>query len=354
MNCKHLKMRSFTLFALLITLAATACSKGDNTFEYNDPYAVADFTIDGLTPDNFPFIDCSTSTSPLRDLVLFDLLGVKSYWGVDFLSGSTYRLYFELPEGMVPHSEEHVRFTERLLELRAYNGSHEAYVNLMDGVTDLIIDSRDISRNELKEAQEKGVEIETKPLAWDALVFIANPGNRVKSLSQEEIRDIYAGRISSWREVGGAAHGIHPYMRNADSGSQEKMETMVMQGTPMVDLPEMIGSVMMSPYTSIENDPWGIGYTPYYYCERMVGDLRRVKVLAVDGVYPNAATILNGAAGRKHDAYPYVSNIYAAIRKDAPADSYARQIYDWLSTPHAKDIVDESGYISMRSHKLPN
>lgn len=354
MNCKHLKMRSFTLFALLITLAATACSKGDNTFEYNDPYAVADFTIDGLTPDNFPYIDCSTSTSPLRDMVMFDLLGIKSYWGSDYIAGSTYHLYFDVPGHLVPNTEEYTRFVNRVYDLRAYSGSHEAYVNLMDGVTDLVIDSRDLSRNELKEAQEKGVEIETKPLAWDALVFIANPGNRVKSLSQEEIRDIYAGRISSWREVGGAAHGIHPYMRNADSGSQEKMETMVMQGTPMVDWPEMIGSAMLSPYISIEQDTWGIGYTPYYYCERMVGDLRRVKVLAVDGVYPNAATILNGAAGRKHDAYPYVSNIYAAIRKDAPADSYARQIYDWLSTPRAKDLVDGSGYISMRSHKLPN
>ena len=154
--------------------------------------------------------------------------------------------------------------------------------------------------------------------------------------------------------VGGTAHDISPYMRNANSGSQEKMEEMVMKGTPMLDLPEMIGSAMLSPYESIERDTWGIGYTPYYYCERMVGDLRRVKVLAVDGVYPNAGTILNGAAGRRNDAYPYVSNIYAAIRKDEPADSYARQIYDWLSTPRAKDIVDESGYISMRSHKIQN
>lgn len=346
-------MRRFALCALLTVLVA-GCHKPGTTFEFTDPYAVDDFSIPGLTVDNFPFIDCSTSTSPLRDMVLFHLLGVKCYWGTDYISGSTYRLYFDLPAGMVPNSEEHVRFIDRLLELRASNGSHGAYVNLMDGVTDLIIDSRDISRNELKEAQEKGVEIETKPLAWDALVFIVNPVNRVRSLSREEIRDIYAGRITNWGEVGGAAQEIHPYMRDADSGSQEKMETMVMQGTPMVDLPEMVGSVMESPYISIERDNSGIGYTPYYYCERMVGDLRQVKVLAVDGVYPNAATILNGAAGRERDAYPYFSNIYAAIRKDEPADSYARRIYEWLSTPRAKDIVDESGYISMRSHRLAN
>lgn len=348
-------MKRFILPLLICVLGANACCKNENeVFEYVDPYAVNDFSIPGLTIDNFPFIDCSTSTSPLRDLVLFDLLGIKSYWGMDFISGSMYQLYFELPAGIVPFTDEHVRFTDRLRELRVYNGSHDAYVNLIDGATHLIIDSRDISRDERQEAQEKGVEIETKPLAWDALVFIVNPNNRVKNLSQDQIRGIYSGRITSWRDVGGTAHDISPYMRNANSGSQEKMEEMVMKGTPMLDLPEMIGSAMLSPYESIERDTWGIGYTPYYYCERMVGDLRRVKVLAVDGVYPNAGTILNGAAGRRNDAYPYVSNIYAAIRKDEPADSYARQIYDWLSTPRAKDIVDESGYISMRSHKIQN
>ena len=53
---------------------------------------------------------------------------------------------------------------------------------------------------------------------------------------------------------------------------------------------------------------------------------------------------VNGEKG----AYPYFSNIYAAIRADEPDNSLSRQIYKWLSTPKAKDIIDESGYISMR------
>lgn len=347
-------MKHFIFVLSFCALGLTACVKEAEVFEYKDPYAVDDFSIPGLTLDNFPFIDCSTSTSPLRDLVMFDLLGIKSFWGTNFISGAIHQLYFELPDDIVPNTDKHIWFTDRLRELRVYNGSHEAYVNLIDGATHLIIDSRDMSRDERREAQEKGVEIETKPLAWDALVFIVNPANRVKNLSQDQIRGIYSGRIQSWREVGGAAHGISPYMRDANSGSQEKMEELVMRGTPMLDLPELIGGGMMSPYMSIEADAWGIGYTPYFYCERMVGDLRQVKVLSVDGVYPNAGTIINGAAGRKRNAYPFVSNIYAAIRKDEPADSYARRIYDWLSTPRAKDVVDESGYISMRSHEMRN
>ena len=180
-------------------------------------------------------------------------------------------------------------------------------------------------------------------------MFIVHPGNKVKSLTQEQIRKIYTGEITNWKQVGGEDHEIHPYTRDPDSGSQEKMETLVMGGQPTISLPEMLGTTMLSPYFSIEADEWGIGYTPYFFCDRMVGDLRSVSVLAVDGAFPTPGSILKGVQGMS-GGYPYFSNIYAAIRADEPADSFASQIYRWLSTPAAKDIIDASGYISLRNH----
>ena len=340
--------KHFTLLILGL-LAVAACGK-TNKYEYVDPDAEDDFTIEGLTWQDFPFIDCSTSTSPLRDMVMYTLLDIPYEWGINILSGSQYAVWYRLPEGMVQGSEEHIAFTNKLnYDLCRSSGSHGAYVNLIDGVSDVIIDSRDISRNEKQYAREKGVSIRTKPLAWDALVFIVHPGNKVKSLTQEQIRGIYTGKITNWKEVGGEDHKINAYTRDPDSGSQEKMETLVMQGEKMIDLPQMQLMTMMSPYFSIEADEWGIAYTPYYFCERMVADLRSVKVLAVDGASPTPETILNGVQGKK-DAYPYFSQIYAAVRANEPEQSVPSEIYRWLSTPTAKDIVDESGYISLRSH----
>ena len=325
-----------------------ACGKFDQPFV--DPNAEEDFRIDGLTLDNFPFMDCSTSTSPLRDMVMYHLLDIPYTWGFNVVSGSQYAVTFLLPEGVETGSEAHNKMADILnMRLRRSSGSHGAYVNLIDGTTGVIIDSRDISRNESQYARQAGVTVETKPLAWDALVFIVHPSNKVKSLTQGQIRDIYTGKVTNWRQVGGADHEIHAYTRDPDSGSQEKMETLVMQGQKMLDLPEMQGNTMLSPYISIETDEWGIAYTPYYFCERMVGDLRNVKVLAVDGTSPTPRSIMNAVNGQKKDAYPFYSHIYAAIRSDAPADSFERQIYRWLSTPKAKDIIDESGYISLRS-----
>jgi phosphate transport system substrate-binding protein len=342
-------MRRYGYFLFLILWTVAAC-KGPLGFDFEDPDAVEDFEIAGLTLDNFPFIDCSTSTSPLRDMVMYTLLDIPYTWGLDIVSGSQYAIWYQLPEGMVQGSDEHRAFTNKLnSDLGRSSGSHGAYVNLIDGVSGVIIDSRDISRNESQYAREKGVTVKTKPLAWDALVFIVHPSNKVKSLTQEQIRKIYTGKITNWKQVGGEDHEIHPYTRDPDSGSQEKMETLVMGGQPMISLPEMQGYTMLSPYFSIESDEWGIGYTPYFFCERMVGDLRSVSVLAVDGVFPTPESILNGVQG-KSGAYPYYSNIYAAIRADEPASSFPSQIYRWLSTPTAKDIVDKSGYISLRRH----
>ena len=330
----------------LLALLCAACDKPAAISP--DSNAVDDFEIKGLTLDNFPYMDCSTSTSPLRDMVMYELLDIPYEWGMDIVSGSTYSVWFRLPEGIVQGSDEHVAFTNTLHDrLLPSSGSHGAFVNLIDGNSGVIIDSRDISRNERQYAGEQGVSIETKPIAWDALVFIVHPDNKVKSLTQDQIRKIYTGEITNWKQVGGKDHEIHPYTRDTDSGSQEKMETLVMDGQTMKEWPEMVLYTMLSPYFTIEMDEWGIAFTPYYFCERMVNDLRNVKVLAVDGVSPTPDTVLRGAAGEKTNAYPFFSNIYAAVRANEPADSYPRQIYRWLSTPKAKKIIDESGYIAL-------
>ena len=339
-------MRTKRWILALSALLWVACEKPATVSQ--DPNATDDFEIEGLTLDNFPYMDCSTSTSPLRDMVMYELLGIPYSWGMDIVSGSMYSIWFSLPEGMVQGSDEHIAFTNTLHQrLLPSSGSHGAFVNLIDGKSGVIIDSRDISRNERQYAQEKGVEIETKPIAWDALVFIVHPDNPVKSLTQNQIRKIYTGEITNWKQVGGEDHEIHPYSRDPDSGSQEKMETLVMDGLTMKEWPEMMLTTMLSPYFTIAADEWGIAYTPYYFCDRMVADLANVKVLAVDGVSPKPETVLNGAAGKTKDAYPFFSNIYAAVRAAEPSGSYPRQIYRWLSTPRGKKIIDGSGYIAL-------
>ena len=288
--------------------------------------------------EDWPLTDCSTSTMPARDLVAYKLLGVPYKWEEDWMGSPTYIIQPDF-------SGTKTSFSYRdYLDKNLCSGTHGAYMNLIEGKTDVIIASRDISRNEKASAAELGVELETSPLAIDALVFIVNPKNPVKNLTSDQVRKIYTGEITNWKEVGGVDHAITPYIRNADSGSQEKMETLVMNGLTMIDgtyMYEIIGSQMASPYLQLENDEYGIGYTPFFYCTAMVRDLMRVDMLSIDGVMPSKESL-------RADKYPFVSSIYAGIRKTEDHESMAYKLYQFLFTKKGADIIDESGYIAIR------
>ncbi len=300
-----------------------------------------EYDLKDIKLEEWPLTDCSTSTRPVRDLVAYKLLGIPYQWEEDWMGSPTYIITPKF------HEKETSFSYNDYLNRNLCSGTHDAYMNLIGGKTDVIIASRDISRNEKAASAELGVELETAPLAIDALVFIVNPKNPVKNLRADQVRRIYTGEITNWKEVGGVDHAITPYIRNADSGSQEKMETLVMNGLTMIDgtedtyMVEIIGSQMASPYLQLEIDEYGIGYTPFFYCTAMVRDLKRVSMLSIDGVPPSKESL-------RSNKYPFVSSIYAAVRYTEDHESMAYKLYQFLFTKKGADMIDESGYIAIR------
>ena len=322
-------MKKLYIFASSLILALFASCDNENIV-FND--------FKGITFEEWPQTDCSTSTRPVRDLVAYNLLGIPYKWEEDWMGSCTYIIRPEYWKSDINIS------SKEYIEKNQCNGTHGAYVNLINGNTDVIIVSRDISRNEQQLATEKGVTLKTAPLAIDALVFVVNPKNPVKKLTVEQVQKIYTGEITNWKEVGGEDHAITPYIRDADSGSQEKMETLVMKGLTMIDgkyWPETIGSQMISPYRQIEDDEYGIAYTPYFYCTSMVRDLLKVDMLSINCVMPSKESLRNGT-------YPFISSIYAAIRETEDPNSKAYKFYDFLFTKSGANMIDESGYIAIR------
>ena len=231
-------------------------------------------------------------------------------------------------------SNEDKSTLQRILQNR---NTHGSFVSLIDGENDIIITARGISRDEQKYADEKGVQLLSRPVAKDAFVFIVNPKNPVRNLSIEQIQKIYTGEIRNWKEVGGNDATINPYVRNPNSGSQEKMETIVMDGLTMIDWPEMVGYVMLAPYYQLANDENGIAYTPFYYYDTIVND-ECTQVIGVNGIVPSKQTIEN-------NSYPYVTHVMASVRADVDKSSTAYQLFYQLATGQHNGIVKESGYI---------
>ena len=318
-------MKKYFILIALILLCAVITACGTNTAPTGDvspsgsadtPAAVsvsAPPPVDPsagsfvFTPDNMPRIDGSTATIPLISAVRSVLLGIPR--------------------------ENDVKIS----------GTDNAYTQLIDGNVDVLLVYAP-AESSLDYAEAQGIELEMTPIGKDALVFLVNVKNPIKSLTPEQLVAIYSGEVTNWKDVGGADTGILAYQRQLVSGSQTMMNKLVMQGTPMAEAPsefvigEMGGLVdAVAVYDGAED---AIGYNVYYYVSRMKLD-ENIRLLEVGGVAPSTETISSGA-------YPFVNDFFAVIRADAPKDSPERILFDWMLTEEGQQLVAHEGYATAK------
>jgi len=192
-----------------------------------------------------------------------------------------------------------------------------------------------------QEIDDNGISLLQKPIGLDALVFLTNSGNNVDSLTQQQIIDIYTGKIINWKQVGGKDVDIIPYQRISNSGSQALMQKLAMKGNVMMDAPTTLQPAEMGglidDIASYDNTSNALGYSVYYYVRNMYS-VKGIKLLSVDGIEPDSGTISSGQ-------YPYINPFYAVIRADEPADSPAHKLFDWLTGTQGARAVGDAGYV---------
>ena len=258
-----------------------------------------------FTADNYPKIDGSTATLPLAEA--FKANFTKT----------------DIRDVNVTHSK-----------------THNAYVNLINGDTDLILVTYP-SEDEQKLAQEKNVELEIVPIVKEAFVFFVNKSNTVNNLTLEQIQKIYTGQIKSWKDVGGDNQRIIPFQRPENSGSQSGMLALVMKGQKMMDPTTETLAYTMADIVDVisdyDNGKNAIGYSYYYYANTMYSK-ENMKFLAVDGIEPTYDNIKNGLYGIQ-TAY------YAVIRKDEAKDSDARKLLEAMKSERGQEVAKEAGYV---------
>lgn len=315
--------RKFGLYiGLILIISSIGCEKN------NDDSPV--FQIENLNTDNYPRVDGSTSTEPLQMLIACKLFGIGYDWRY-------YPFSVNYSHRLVPSCESNPDLCKFLNERIRHSGTHSAFENLINNHTDLILVARMASNDERDLADSLGVELIETPVALDALVFLNHNDNPVRNLTTPEILDIYMGKISNWSDVGGGNTRINPYRREANSGSQELMDELVMKNLEMPRFPEMIVYGMMGLINRIEYDPDGLGYSVYYYTQYMTRN-ENVKQLKVDGYYPDSNSI-------KTRDYKYTANVYAVIRKDLQRTSEAYRLYELLLKTAGQKVIAESGYV---------
>jgi ABC-type phosphate transport system substrate-binding protein len=219
--------------------------------------------------------------------------------------------------------------------------TNRAYERLIEGKTDVIF-TFEPSAEQIAAAEAAGVQFNLTKLGYDAFCFFVNVDNKVTGLTNEQIVDIYSGKIGNWRKVGGDYHSIFAFTRPVSSGSQTIMENKVMQGVP-IDT-RFVATTAHSMGGTLEvvggylNSPYAIGYTFMYYSMSMVTN-DKIRYLAVDGVMPTEENVRSGA-------YPYTVPFYAVTLK-GQEDAETLALLDWLIGDQAQQLIEQTGYVGL-------
>lgn len=221
-----------------------------------------------------------------------------------------------------------------------YNNTRGGYEYLAQKKTDVFIGAAP-SKEQIAFAEEHHTTFAYTQIASEAFVFFVHKDNPVDSLTVEQIKGIYSGEITNWREVGGNDETIVPFQRNEGSGSQS-MLIRFMGDTPIIE-PNMQTEVsgmggIIEEVADYKNKSTSIGFSFRFYVEGIIRN-PDIKMIAIDGVAPTKEQIRSGA-------YPIIAPVYA-VTYEGNDNENVHKLIQWMLSDEGQAIVEESGYVGV-------
>lgn len=223
-----------------------------------------------------------------------------------------------------------------------YNNTPSGYRLLAEKETDIFIGVYP-SDEQRAYAEENQTTFEYTPIGTEAFVFFVHKDNPITNLTTEQIKDIYSGKITNWKDVGGKNEKIAAFQRNEGSGSQSMLKRF-MGDTPITDAPtEMVNDLMagiieqVADYKSKTNS---IGFSFRYYVEGIIKN-PDIKMISIDGAAPTSENIRNGS-------YPILTTIYAVTYKENQ-NGNVDKLLEWILSDEGQYIINETGYVGIKN-----
>ncbi|MBK6291553.1 MAG: phosphate ABC transporter substrate-binding protein [Ignavibacteria bacterium] len=217
-------------------------------------------------------------------------------------------------------------------------GSGTGIAALINGTTDICSSSRPIKKDEVAQLEKKfgykGLEIR---VAMDGLAVYVHKSNPVKQLTMAQIKDIFTGKVTNWKDVGGANKPILLYSRENNSGTYEFFKEHVLLKQDFAsNAQHMAGTAAL--INAVSKDPNSIGFGGAAYAKN-VKAVAVAKDASSKGVLPNDASIHSGE-------YPISRFLYFYLNQK-PAGN-VKKFIDWVISPAGQKIVTEVGYYPIK------
>ncbi|MDR2180176.1 MAG: phosphate ABC transporter substrate-binding protein [Synergistaceae bacterium] len=217
-------------------------------------------------------------------------------------------------------------------------GTGNGIKGLIDKTTHIANASREIKSSEIEQAKANGVTPFETAVALDCIVPLVHPSNPVKNLTFAQLKKIYTGEISNWKDVGGENAPIAVVGRDSSSGTYGTWQELVVEKgdkekksrvTPKAQVTASSGAML----TTVANNKYAIGYDGIGYVDKTV------KAVSVEGVEASIATA-------KNNTYPMSRKLYM-YTNGKPAGE-VKAFIDYVLSADGQKIVTDTGFINIK------
>ncbi len=215
------------------------------------------------------------------------------------------------------------------------SGSGNGAKAMVNGTCDVADMSRPMKDEEFKKCVENGIAPCVHVIALDGIAIVVHKSNPVSGLTIEQIRGIFTGRITNWKDVGGTDMDIVLISRDTNSGTYETFENLVMNKEKMSDRTEVVGSNGQAK-SRVESTGSAIGYVG-------LGFIDGVKALPVNGIEATAETIQSGV-------YPIARPLFMYTNGYPKMGSELYRFVTLYLSKEGQQMVEEIGFVPVTGY----
>jgi len=216
------------------------------------------------------------------------------------------------------------------------SGSGNGAAALVDSRCDIANLSRFMKDQEFKDAVAKGVMPVAHAIAMDGVCVVVHPSNPVGALTTAQVRDIYNGKVTNWKDLGGADMKIVVVSRDTSSGTYETFEQLVMAKQKMAAGVQYVASNPEA-HAMVKSTAGAVAYVGLGFVDK------DVKALKIDGVMPSRKTIAKGE-------YPVSRPLFMFTNGYPKLGSLIHALVTFHLTPKGQDIIDAKGFVPVTEY----
>ncbi len=223
-------------------------------------------------------------------------------------------------------------------------GSGTGLSSLISGSCDIAMSSRDIKNKEIALAKQKGINPHEIKVALDGLAVVVNPANPVSKLTLKQLADIFSGKISNWKEVGGADQKIVILSREVNSGTHVYFKEHVLRNNDPNRKDEFApGALLLSSSQAIADEVAHNSGAIGYYGMGYISSKQKPVQVASDEKSPYIdPTIENVVSGK----YPISRPLY--LYTNGEPQGLVKKCVDYTLSKEGQEIVVQTDFVPVK------